>query len=306
MGQRPYDHSALRPGEVFYPPNFWEILVTLAYVSAETANIRLGTGVLITPMRLDIVVTAKQVATLDVLSKGRVMLGVGVGAYREEFEALNPGLQAHRGELVEESIQALRMLFSQRQASFQGAYYKFADVEMYPKPMQNPIPFYIGGNSHNAITRTARYGDGWLPAGLPPEKVAKSTTMLRRLTEEEGRAYEKIDVAIQYICFIGETRKQARERFRNSQMYQHVMSLTKSTFKDQDLSNPEDLNLIGTVSSVVDQVKELEEAGLKHLCGIYFVADTVTELLDQMQTFAEEVLPHIYEPSVQPMTRASK
>src|SRR6478672_13111643 len=129
------------------PPRFWEPLVTYAFLAAHTKTLRFGTGVLVLPMRRDIVVTAKQIATLDHFSNGRVEIGVGVGAYREEFEALNPGEDVHRGRMVTEGIQALRMLFSERRCTFEGEYYRFRDVEMYPKPLQTPLPLLIGGNS---------------------------------------------------------------------------------------------------------------------------------------------------------------
>src|SRR5580692_10978962 len=114
------------------PPRFWEPLVTYAYLAAHTKRLRFGTGVLVLPMRRDIVVTAKQIATLDHFSNGRVEIGVGIGAYREEFEALNPQARVHRGDMVVEGVTALRLLFSQRAASFDGKYYKFRDVELFP------------------------------------------------------------------------------------------------------------------------------------------------------------------------------
>ncbi len=89
------------------PPDFWEPLVTYAYLAAETSTLKFGTGMLVSPMRRDIVVVAKQVATLDHFSRGRFMLGFGVGAYREEFEALHPSWDVHRGKLEEEHIQAI-------------------------------------------------------------------------------------------------------------------------------------------------------------------------------------------------------
>jgi len=275
------------------PPNFWEILITYGYIAAVTQRLKLGTGMLVTPMRRDIVVTAKQIATLDNFSKGRVILGVGVGAYREEFEALNPDLKAHRGEMAEESLQAFRILFSERSASYRGKFYHFEDVEMYPKPRQKALPIYIGGNSPSAVERTARYADGWMPAALPPEQLRQGTNRLRELVEAEGRDYDDIDVAIQYITCIGKTREEAVRVFRNSQMYHHIMSLRKSTLKDHDLSLPEDWNLIGTAPQVVEQAGELEEMGAKHLCGLYFVGNTVDEVLGQMEMFAEEVMPYL-------------
>ena len=146
--------------ELPVPPRFWEPLITYAFVAAHTTTLRLGTGVLVLPMRHDIVVLAKQLATLDHFSGGRLEFGVGVGAYREEFEALSPDSKAHRGDMVEEGVKAIQALFATRSASFQGEYYRFRDVELYPKPLQKKLPIYFGGNSAKHIRRVAEAGDG--------------------------------------------------------------------------------------------------------------------------------------------------
>ena len=275
------------------PPNFWEPLITYAYLAAQTTTLKLGTGMLVTPMRRDVVVVAKQIATLDQFSGGRFILGFGVGAYREEFEALNPGWDARRGDVVEESIQAIKLLFDERVVSWNGTYYHFEDVEMFPKPAQTPLPIYVGGNNPNAFRRAALYGDGWLPAGMPIEQAREKVDQFKALIDERGRDWQQIDVAMQLIAYVGKTHEEAIERFRRSQMYQHLVSLAASTLKDQAGAKHEETNLIGTVDEVVEKAKRFEEAGVKHLCGTYFCADSVEELMDQMQVFAEEVMPRL-------------
>ena len=134
------------------PPNFYEPLVTFTWVAARTERIRLATGIIVLPMRT-MPVLAKQVATLDQLSGGRVILGVGTGAYREEYEALHPDARdAKRGEIVDEGMRALRLLFTERKASFRGRHVRFQDVECFPKPRQSPLPMYAGGN-HPEVRR---------------------------------------------------------------------------------------------------------------------------------------------------------
>jgi probable F420-dependent oxidoreductase len=272
-------------------PNFWEPLVTYAFVAAATKHLRVGTGMLVTPMRRDVVVLAKQLATLDQFSGGRLILGIGVGAYREEFEALHPGWKVHRGEMVQESIQALRCLFEQRVASWQGKYYQYRDVEMFPKPYQDPLPIYIGGNSVNAVKRTARYADGWLPAGMSASLLRERIDYLEELLQVEGRTIDDVDVAVQFIAYVGKTHEAAVEHFEGSQMYRHLVSLSKSTLKDQAGANHAEINLIGAVDELVAKATRLAEVGVKHLCGLYFCAEDVRELKDQMQIFAEEVMP---------------
>ncbi len=228
------------------PPRFWEPLVTYAYLAAHTTSLRFGTGVLVLPMRRDIVVTAKQIATLDHLSGGRAEIGVGVGAYREEFEALNPDAKVHRGNMVEEGVRALRALFSQRSASFDGKYYKFRDVELYPKPKQQHLPIYFGGNNAAHLQRTALIGDGWIPAAMPADTLRRMVIELKEMTEAAGRKSSEVQIAPQYIVHLGRDQAKAVARFRQSQMFKHLESLKKSTLKGQASTSPEDVNLIGS------------------------------------------------------------
>ena len=277
------------------PPNFWEVLISLAFVAAETSTLRVGTGVLVPAMRRDIVVLAKQVATLDKFSGGRLMIGMGVGAYREEFEALQPGRKVHRGDLLEEAVQALQALFSERVVSWDGKYFNFDNVESYPKPVQDPLPIYIGGNNPNAIRRTALYAQGWMGAGMPSEQLKQHVTKLRKLAKEHGRDPDTIEVAPQFVACIDDSHKTAMERFRNSQMYNHLISLSDTTLKDQVAAGAkfEEIDLIGTADEIVEKVEELRAAGTTHLCGLLFPANSVRELKGQMKRFAEEVIPRL-------------
>jgi len=276
------------------PPNFWEVLITLASIAAETTTLKLATGVLVPAMRRDIVVLAKQIATLDQFSKGRLMIGMGVGAYREEFEALNPGFKVHRGELLEECVQALRNLFVERNSSWKGQYYQFDNVEMYPKPLQSPFPIYIGGNNPNAIKRAARFGQGWMGAGMPLGQMASAIERLKKACEEIGRDPACVEVAPQFVACIDSNHKAASERFQNSQMYKHLVSLSGTTLKDQVKAGIdfEEMDLIGTPEEIVDKVQQYEKVGVQHISGILFTANSINELKEQIQMFAEGVVKH--------------
>lgn len=275
------------------PPRFWEPLVTYAYLASITTKLRFGTGLLVLPMRRDIVVTAKQICTLDHLSGGRLELGLGLGAYREEFDALHPDCDIPRGEIVEEGGHALVKLFTERVSSFDGKFYKFREVELWPKPKQKRIPILIGGNNPNCIRRAVEYGTGWLPAGLHISKVREGVAMLRQQAERAGRDWRELEVAPQYICRVDRDAAKARRDFESSQMYKHLVSLSKSTLKDQGDIKLEDSNLIGTPAMIVEKALALRDAGVTHLLGIYFAAHSVQDLLDQMQLFSEEVMPHL-------------
>ena len=275
------------------PPRFWEPLVTYAFLAAHTTKLRFGTGVLVLPMRRDIVVVAKQIATLDHLSNGRVEIGVGVGAYREEFEALNPEGHVHRGDMVEEGVRALQLLFSEREATFDGKYYKFKDVELFPKPKQARLPIYFGGNNAAHLRRTAECADGWIPAGLPLDTLRRMVGELKQMTEAAGRKFSELQIAPQYVVHLGRDQDKTVARYRESQMFKHFESLKKSTLKGQASVKSEDINLIGSIHTVVERAQAFRAAGVTHFLGLFFAANSVQELMDQMQMFAEEVRPKI-------------
>lgn len=275
------------------PPRFWEPLMTYAFIAAHTTTLRLGTGILVLPMRRDIVVVAKQIATLDHFSGGRFELGVGVGAYREEFDALRPEGGAHRGDMVEEGVKAIQLLFRERNASFDGKYYKYKDVEFFPKPKQEHLPIYFGGNNHNHLRRVAESADGWIPAGMPADRLKAMVDELKRLTVAAGRDPSRIAIAPQFIVHAAKDHDAAVARFKQSQMHKHLLSLSKSTLKEQANLAMEDINLIGNVETIVEKVHKLKDAGVTHLLGLYFAANDIQELLDQMQFFAEEITPKI-------------
>src|SRR5262249_47343717 len=151
----------------------------------------------------------------------------------------------HRGVLHEEGIQALSRLFCERRASFEGRYQRFEDVELYPKPVQNPLPMWTSGNTRIAAERAGRLCQGWLPAVMPASTLAEYAQALREAAENAGRDPSSIEIAPQIALCIGATHEHAVEQFRASWLYHHFLSLRQSTFKDQDLSGVENLNLIG-------------------------------------------------------------
>jgi len=275
------------------PPRFWEPLVTYAFVAAHTTTLRLGTGVLVLPLRRDIVVLAKQLATLDHFSGGRLELGVGIGAYREEFEALWPDSGAHRAAMMEEGVAALQCLFTERVASFAGRYYQFRDVELFPKPLQQRLPLYFGGNSENHLPRVARGADGWIPAGMEPARLAGMVCRLGELAVAADRDPAAIAIAPQYIVHIGRDHETALARFRRSQMYRHLVSLRQSTLREQVGLSMEDINIVGSFDAALEKAMRIREAGATHFLGLYFAADDPGELLDQMQMFAESIMPQL-------------
>ena len=272
------------------PPNYYEPLVTFTYVAARTTRLRVCTCILVLPMR-HVVVAAKQAATLDQLSGGRLVLGVGAGAYREEYEALFPDAKdVHRGSLVDEGMRALRRLFTERRVTFRGRYVHFEDVECFPKPVQDPLPIYAGGNHAEVRRRAGELGDGWLPAVLSPEEIRRGVEDVRRAAERAGRDGTRIDVAPQLVVSIGRTQEAALRRFRGSQLYKHLESLTATTLREQT-GGYEQRNLIGSPEAISERIRAYQAAGVTTLAGMLFVANTVPEFRESMELFAREVIP---------------
>jgi probable F420-dependent oxidoreductase len=269
------------------PPNFYEVLITLATVGARTSRVRLGTALLVLPLR-DPVLLAKQVSTLDQLTGGRLILGVGIGAYREEFEAQWPRKsQERRGALFDEGLVALRTLLTEREASFRGKHIAFESIAMSPKPRQQPFPIYIGGHNEAAVMRAARFGQGWLPGWRPFDQVKERVAMLRRLTSEAGRNPAEVEAAVQFTIYLAHTREEARSRYRQTGMVQHRVSLAH-TGRDPALA--EKNNLIGSPESVLEQLEFLQGAGVDHVCALQFPSDSEAEMREQMQWVAEALI----------------
>ncbi len=273
------------------PPNFFEPLITYAYCAPSTKTIRFMTGVIVLPMRHPVVL-AKQVATLDQFTGGRVILGVGVGAYREEYEATQPQLKSvARSDLLEEGIQGLRLLFTKRRATFHGRHYRFEDVEMFPKPLQNPLPIYSAGNAEGSIRRAAEMCEGWLPAAMGPERIRQGREKLQKYAEAAGRDAAAVEIAPQLVVCVGKTAEAAEQHFKKSQVYEHLLSLQQSTLKGFDIDSYVSMNLIGSIDHVGELIERYREAGASHLSGLLFVSNSVDEYVDQMRMFAESVMP---------------
>ena len=174
---------------------YYEPLTVLSYVAATTKKVLLGTSVLVLPYHNPINL-AKTAATLDVMSGGRLVLGVGVGAVENEMEAMGSPF-AERGAITDESIAIMKELWTQQDPSFQGRFHSFSGMKFSPKPVQKPhIPLVIGGSSRGAIRRAARSGNGWHPTALPPEELSEGIRYLGRQAEAAGRDPSEIPVSV--------------------------------------------------------------------------------------------------------------
>ena len=239
---------------------------------------------------------ARQAATIDHLSEGRLVLGVGIGAYREEFEALSPGTGMHRGRQTTEFIEALHLLFGERRSSYHGEYIRFQNIENHPKPRQVPLPILSGGNSPGARYRAAKLATGWLPACLTPSEYRDGLSDIRNVADRAGRILpEQFEPALQLVVSIADTQKAAERRFETSQVYQHLSSLGASTMKDKLDDDLRQRNLVGTATAVAARVEEYRSAGVGTFAGLLFAADTVAETAEQMEAFAAAVITRRFD-----------
>ncbi len=178
-----------------------EALTTLAFVAGATSTIRLAVNACVLPQRNPVIV-GKAVATLDYLSGGRVIFGVTLGWLREEFDALGADYPRRR-QLLEDGIEILRTLWEQDQPSFAGETHSFLPLNMRPKPVQSPVPIFVGGHSRPALRRAAAVGDGWLAARMTPDGLREHVAFLREERKQSARADQPFTVATTWPAAVG-------------------------------------------------------------------------------------------------------
>ncbi|MDR7515622.1 MAG: LLM class F420-dependent oxidoreductase [Armatimonadota bacterium] len=258
----------------------FECLTTLAYVAGQTRRVRLGTSVLVLPLRHAVEV-AKQVATLDALSGGRVILGVGAGWIPEEFAALGADFR-HRGRHLDEAIRVLRLLWSEPRPSFAGTFYQFRDVLFGPLPVQpGGPPIWVGGYTDAALRRAARLGDAWHGDDVAGAQLASMVARLRVLAAREGRT-----VGVTLRRTVDLRPLLAAER------------LASAGVQDGRFPTPTAGALTGSADEVAAGVREALRAGVDHfICQ--FEHATSDEHLASMRVFQQEIVDRIRSETIQ-------
>jgi probable F420-dependent oxidoreductase len=279
--------SALHPGKA---PNFYEPLITLAMCAQATERLIVGTALLVMPMR-EPVYLAKQVATLDRLSGGRFILAIGLGAYREEFTAMAPRLKsARRGDILDEGIEAFLKLITEPSASHDGKFYAFKDIEMFPKPAQDPYPLYIGGHNMAAVERAAKVGHGWLSGWRPFAEMEERIRILKDRTAELGRPRDTVEIAPQFSMLLAKTDEEAEASYMASGLVAHRQSLA---YTGRDLSHQVIANLVGSPDTVLEKIEKLRSIGVDHCSALMIPVDTLSEMNEQIEWFAQDVMPGV-------------
>ena len=259
----PYPYSA--DSAFIVPPDrpFFDSMACLSFLAGRTETVRLGISVLVLPYRHPLY-WARLAATIDHLSRGRLIMGVGIGWMREEFEALGVAY-LERGSITDEQLEAVRMLLSQEHCTFEGRHYRFRDVSFHPKAWQARLPIWVGGEGEPARRRAGRYGDAWFPYFVD-------------ITPEELRAAHE------------DVRAAAREAGRDAD---HVALTCCSAIEVTDNNVTQDpRRLRGSPPQLVEALRHYYRAGVEHV-ALQFTVPRWPDRRAQIERFAAEVMPSL-------------
>ena len=257
VSQYPYSDDGSFPAP---PKTGWlDPIGTLQFVAAVTQNLRLGFSVLILPYRPP-VETAKRLATIDVLSGGRLILGVGVGWMREEAEVLGMPWD-RRGKRSDEQLEVFRTLFSEDDPSYDGEFYSFPVVGFEPKPVQNPVPVWVGGNSVAAYRRVAQFGHGFHAAFETLDDIASGWAAVGEACDAVSRDRSEITLSLRYYLDPAAVMKPA-------------------------------VSVAGSTEQMIESVAQVAETGVTHLVLDPVARGGVAGRLDALRAFMSDVAPH--------------
>ena len=250
-----------------------EQITLLSYIAGQTSKIRLVTSVLIVPHRNPLI-AAKSLATLDLLSEGRLVVGVGVGWMREEFQALGLPPFEERGAVTDEYIRAFKVLWTEDDPHFEGKYISFDDISFLPKPVQKPHPpIWVGGESRPALRRTAELADGWYPLGSnptfpmgTPEQLKAGLERLAGYAERFGRDPSTIETI-----------------YRT-----HQFELLKQA------AGPDRLPFVGDTDQIAGDIRQYQDMGVTSMIWDFLrQTDDLDSMLGLMEDFSTQVWPKV-------------
>jgi probable F420-dependent oxidoreductase len=262
------DHVIVpRSMDLIYRDNMLEPVALLSHLAALVPRVTLGTSVLILPYR-NPVVLAKMLATIDHLSGGRLIVGVGGGWMTEEFAALSVSYP-ERGKLSDEYLRVMRELWTHETVSFYGQYTSFQDMQASPLPVQKHLPIWVGGVSPRARRRAAELGDGWHATNLTPEAMADGAAHLKKLWAKNGRAGDPV-ISMRAPLFI-------------DGVSQEVLSYPPRPGRDL---------LRGDVETITSRLQAYQKAGVQHLV-FELSLQSFESSARTMETFMEKIKPKL-------------
>jgi alkanesulfonate monooxygenase len=262
-------------------PNFpiVESLTLLTAIGARTSKIKLGTGILVLPMR-NPVILAKQLASMDQLTDGRLIMGMASGWYKREFDAVGIPFE-ERGKIMDENLDILTRFWTEDMVKGEWSRHKIPAGVMYPKPVQKPRPpILIGGYVDRVLKRAAVTGDGWLTYFYRPESFAKSWAKIRDFAKEGGKDPDKLLNAHQLPICIGKSRAAVE-----SQMMEW---LTKEWDYASWSESTKDSAIMGTVDECVAQIKAHLAVGTQKIIFVPYKYE-----MEQIETIAKEIIPRL-------------
>jgi probable F420-dependent oxidoreductase len=274
------------------PPTLFDPIVTMSYVAALTERIRITPSTIVLPYHEPLLLS-REIATLDVFSGGRITLGIGLGGAAAEFRRLRQTLEnPNRGQMMDEYVQALRVLWSDSSATFQGSYVGFAEAESLPKPIQNPLPIFMAGHAEGVFRRLAAYGQGWIDSSMHPEDLEAHMERLRGYAVEAGRGDVDFELARQFYVSIADTEEEAKANHAESVPPATRPQPAEAGSPVTANAAPQERFLIGTPDQILRRLRDYVAAGVTELCVIfYFPNDDAAER--QLRHFATEVAPHL-------------
>jgi probable F420-dependent oxidoreductase len=279
LEQMGYDSLWVSEHILFYGPTL-EAVPQLGALAALTQRATLGTAIFLLPLRHPTVV-AKSFGTLDIISQGRITLGIGVGGeYPKEFEACGVPVK-QRGARTDEAMTVIKRLWREDHVSHQGRFVQFEDVSMQPKPVQpGGPPIVVAGRSDAAQRRAARLGDGYMPYLYTPERYRSAAEAIRGAASEAGRDLDGFQWVLYQFTALADTHEEAHRRAvaRLSRQY------------NQDFENlVERYCVLGTAEECAQRLAQFVEAGVRHVILVPICPED--ELMAHLEAYQREILP---------------
>jgi len=262
-------------------PNFpiMDSLTTLTTIAARTKRIKLGTGILVLPLR-NPVALAKQLATMDQFSNGRMIMGMASGWYKREFDALGVPFD-RRGKLMDQSLEILNRLWTEGKVDGDYVGHKISAAVMYPKPVQKPrMPLLIGGYVDRVLQRAGAVGDGWLTYFYEPHNFTKSWNKVRAAAKEVGKDPDKLLNASQLPIMVGSSKDSVRAEMLDW--------LNKEWDFPANSDCSRESAILGSVDDCVAQLKEHLAVGVQKIIFVPYKYRS-----DQVEIIAREIIPRL-------------